>query len=98
MAGKQLGTPHLSAAAIAGVIVPAALPEAAAACAEVVAAVRLARPLRQPRRLPVLVPLPAAAGPVQPQPPHRPCNHAFARQLVSSESTEIRPPYGRREI
>lgn len=59
---------HLSAAAIAGVVVAAAVPEAAGARAEVIDAVRLVRPLRQARP----VPLPAAvAG--QPHPPHRPC-------------------------
>jgi hypothetical protein len=78
---------HLGAAAIAGVVVAAAFPEAAAARAEVVAAVRLARPLREPRRVPVLLP---AAAPVQPQPPHRPCNEPRIRAPTTRQPRD--PP------
>jgi hypothetical protein len=67
--GERKRVCHLSAPAIAGVVVAAAVPEAAGARAEVVDAVGLAGPLRQAR--PVAVP---AAVPAQPHPPHGPCS------------------------
>lgn len=72
---KGSGVCDLSAAAIAGVVVAAAVPEAAGAGAEVVDAVRLVRALRQARP----VSLPAAVAAAHPHPPHRRCkpNHAF---------------------